>query len=193
MPDIIQSAGAVVPFWLPDSSTPTSGIASLTFSGAEIQISKPNGAWVNFAGSVTEAGGTGNGSGLYWLTLTSAETNLSLTGSAIGRLAIKINKSGAVPNRIVEYTVATVGAGDLTAATTAAIRDALLTYVHNGTHTIRGTLRRLEGLLSAKRAGLRGTGTAVIYQPDGVTPLISAAINETAGTVEAATIPSGTE
>lgn len=192
MIDIVQGAGAVVPFWLPDSGSPATGLPSQTFSGAEIQVAKPGLGWVNFAGSVLEAGGAGNGLGLYWLTITAGESGLSLTGSSLGKLAVKINKVGAVPNRIVEYTVGVYGPGAVGTTSIDAIRDALLNFAHNGTHTVRGTLRRLEALLTGKRAGMRGTGTAIVYAPDNSTPAFSSPINETAGTADSATIPGGT-
>lgn len=193
MADIIQSTAAEIPFWLPDSSTSgTSGLVNQTFSGAEIQICKPGGAWANFAGSVAEAGGAGNGQGLYWLTLTTSETNLSLASGSIGKLVVKVNKVGAVANRIYEYTVSSLGVGDLTTAAKTSLISALGATLHNGVHSVFGTMRRMEAFLTGKRTGQKTT-TVTVYQPDGTTVAYTVTRDVATADASAASITSGQE
>lgn len=65
--------------------------ASLTFSGAEIQISKNGSAFVNAGGAVVELGGSGIGAGAYYYQASLGDVD------TLGWIEIKITKAGMDP------------------------------------------------------------------------------------------------
>ncbi len=67
--------------------------ASLTFAGAEIQISKNGSAWTNAGGSVVEFGGSGMGAGAYYYQASAGDVD------TLGWIEIKATKTGMDPYR----------------------------------------------------------------------------------------------
>lgn len=126
-----------IPFALVDDAdgkTPETGI---TFSGAEIQLSKNGGAFGSFAGSVTELS-----DGAYYYEATQGEVD------TVGFLLIKIEKTGV---RLVLLAAAQVVPWDPYHATLG-----VMTATSEGSETYGDQIR-----LSAAHAAGEGT------QPDG--------------------------
>lgn len=118
---IKQGTARKIFIYLANASSPTTGLTGITFSGADIRLSKDGGALANCA--YTAQGPLGDG--LYWVTLSSTETNLSLAEGDTGDLAVFVNVAGAVPNQVMVFTVANKGFGDLTAVERTAIATAV--------------------------------------------------------------------
>lgn len=92
---MIVSTPTPIPFVVLDqfSGDPVLGVA---FSGADIQVSKNSGAWVNYAGTTSEKGGASSGKGAYDYLPTAGE------GDTVGKLAVKFEKVGYITQIWVE-------------------------------------------------------------------------------------------
>lgn len=134
--------------------------ASLTFSGAEVQISINGGAWANALGTVVEVGGAGNGAGSYYYPTDATER------AARGYIELKVIKTGYKPWRYLEPIEVIPTTTEIAAAVPTAnqVRDAILGYTYRTGRTVRGLLRRLGASLE-KATGLLGTNAA-FYKPD---------------------------
>lgn len=117
-------------------------VASLTFSGAEVQISKAGGAWANFAGTMAEIGGTGLGVGAYYYQATAAEVD------TLGKLGIKIVKTGV---RSFVYSEDVVVSTATEATTIAA--SVMASVVETG-YTLTNTLRLIAASTVGKMSGV---------------------------------------
>ncbi len=99
------AAARRIPVYLEDDDGEP--VLSLTFSGAEVQLSKNGETWDNADGSLLEVGGSGLGAGAYYYQCTVAETD------TVGFLIIKVDKAGA---KTYVYTVdVTATQNDITA------------------------------------------------------------------------------
>lgn len=143
------ASAARIPIEMVDEST-GAYTASITFSGAEVQISVNGGAWANAIGTVVEVGGAGNGAGSYYYPTDETER------AARGYIELKVVKTGYKPWRYIEPIEVI--------PTTTEVRDAILNYAYRTGRTVRGLLRRLGSSLE-KATGLIGT-TAAFYKPD---------------------------
>lgn len=121
-----------------------------TVTGAEVQVSKNGGAFVNGAGSVVEVGG-----GAYYYEATAGEVDTE------GFLILKIVNAGSAPGPIKEVSV------------DKRPEDRMAAWVHDTGRTFIGLMGRLEALVSGKATTLNGA-TAVFYRADGTTPSFSA-------------------
>ncbi len=108
--------------------------ASLTLTGAEVQISVNGAAFTNAAGTASEVGGAGNGSGSYYYEATSGEV------ATLGYFEMKIAKTGYEPWNWIETVEPAIAATIATIGTNTSDIPAAILDVLTGDHNIEGTI-----------------------------------------------------
>lgn len=151
-----------IPFVLYDLT----GVAQTgaTFSGAEVQVSKNGGTFVNGLGTVVETG-----SGAYYYPADATEVDTE------GYILLKIANTGSQPGPIIEVRI------------DKRVEDRMAAWVHDSGRTFIGLMGRLEAFVSGKATGLTGA-IARFYRADSTTVSFLANQNVGAGTRDAADV-----
>jgi hypothetical protein len=135
-----------------------------TVTGAEVQVSKNGGAFVNGAGSVVEVGG-----GAYYYEATAGEVDTE------GWLMLKVVNTGSAPGPISTTDIQRRS------------EDRMAAWVHDTGRTFIGLMGRVEAFISGKATTLNGANAA-FFRADGVTVSFTAPQDVTLGNRTAADV-----